>query len=75
MLLTLGTCISRPDTAAGEYSLRYPGRRRPDTSMYRRLKKRIRQTGSLTPTAHVNAFLPRAAASEDAIFVAVEQEP
>jgi hypothetical protein len=42
MLLTLGTCNSRAGTAAREYTLCYPGRRRPDANMFRRLEQRLR---------------------------------
>jgi hypothetical protein len=46
--------------------------------MFRRLEQRLRETGSVTPTALVNAGLPRTVrtpANEDAIIVAVEREP
>jgi hypothetical protein len=35
--------------------LRYPGRRHPDADMFRRLEQRLRETGSVTRSAHVNA--------------------
>jgi hypothetical protein len=43
--------------------------------VFRRLKQRLRVTGSVTPTAHVNAGRPQKArtpANEDAITAAVE---
>jgi hypothetical protein len=78
MLLTLGVCNSRAGTAAREYVLRYPGRRHPDANVFRRLEQRLRETGSVTPTATVNAGRPRTVptpANEDAIIAAVEREP
>jgi hypothetical protein len=77
MLLTLGACNSRAGTAAREYALRYPGRRHPDANVFR-LEQRLRETGSVTPTALVNAGRPgtvRTPANEDAIIAAVEREP
>jgi hypothetical protein len=55
MLLTLGACNSRAGTAAREYALRYSGGRHPDANVFRRLEQRLRETGSVTPTALVNA--------------------
>jgi hypothetical protein len=78
MLLTLGACNSRAGTAAREYALRYPGRRHPNSNVFRRLEQRLRETGSVTPTALVNAGRPRSVrtpANEDAIIAAVEREP
>jgi hypothetical protein len=78
MLLTLGACNSRAGTAARQYALRYPGRRHPDANVFRRLEQRLRETGSLTPTALVNAGRPptvRTPANEDDTTAAVEREP
>jgi hypothetical protein len=78
MLLTLGACNSRAGTAAREYALRYPGQRHPDANVFRRLEQRLRVTGSVTPTALVNAGRPRTVrtpANEDVIIAAVEGEP
>jgi hypothetical protein len=44
MLLTLGICNSRDGTAAGEYALRYFGRRHPDATVFRRSEQRLRET-------------------------------
>jgi hypothetical protein len=77
MLLTLGACNSRAGTAAREYALRYPGRRRLDANAFRRLEQRLRETGSVTPTVFVNASRPQTLqtpANEDAIIAAVERE-
>jgi hypothetical protein len=78
MLLTLGACYSRAGTAAREYALRYPGRRHPDANVFRRLEQGLRETGSVTPTALVNAGRPRTVqtpANEDDIITVVEREP
>jgi hypothetical protein len=78
MLLTLGDCNSRAGTDSWEYALRYPCRRHPDANMFRRLEQRLRDTGSVTPTALMNAGRPRTVrtpANEDAIIAAVEREP
>jgi hypothetical protein len=76
MLLTLGACNSRAGTAARQYAIRYPGRRHPDANEFRRLEQRLRETGSVTPAALVNAGHPRTVrrpANEDAIIAAVEK--
>jgi hypothetical protein len=76
MLLTLNACNSRAGTVAREYALRYPGRRHPNANMFRRLEQRLRETGSVTPAALVNAGRPRTVrtpANEDAITAAVEE--
>jgi hypothetical protein len=78
MLLTLGVCNSFAGTAAREYVLHYPGRRHPDANVFQRLEQRLRKTGSVTPTALVNAGHPWIVwtpANEDAIITAVEREP
>jgi hypothetical protein len=78
MLLTLGACNSRAGTATREYALRYAGRRHPDANVFRRLEQRLRETGSVTPTALVSAGRPRTIrtpANEDAITAAVGREP
>jgi hypothetical protein len=78
MLLTLGACNSRAGTAARECALRYPGRRHPDANVFRRLEQRLRETGRVTSTAHVNADRPRTVrtpANEDTIIAAAEREP
>jgi hypothetical protein len=74
MLLTLGACNSRAGTAVREYALRYPGRRHPDANVFRRLEQRLRETGSVKPTALVKAGRPRSVrtpAYEDAIISTV----
>jgi hypothetical protein len=48
VLLTLGTCNSRASTAAREDALRYPSRRHPDANVFRGLKQRPREIGSVT---------------------------
>jgi hypothetical protein len=68
MLVTFGTFNSRAGTAALEYALRYLVRRHPDANAFRRLEQRLRDTGSVTPRANVNA-------SGDATVGAVEREP
>jgi hypothetical protein len=78
MLINPGTCTSRAGTAAREYEVRYPSRRFPHANVFRRLEQRPHETGSVTPTARVNAGRPqtvRTPANEDAIIVAVEREP
>lgn len=55
VLLILGTCNGPAGTAAREDALRYPGKRHPDANVFRGLKQHLRETGSATPTAHVNA--------------------
>jgi hypothetical protein len=78
MLLTLGARNSRAGTAAREYKLCYPGRRHSNANMFRRLEQRLRETGSVTPTALANAGRPRTVrtpANEDVIIAAVEREP
>jgi hypothetical protein len=78
MLLTLGACNSRAGTAAREYMLRYPGRHHPDTNVFRLLEQHLRETGSVTPMALVNAGRPWTVwtpANENAIIAAVEREP
>jgi hypothetical protein len=59
MLKTVGAINSQAGTAAWEYALRYPGRRHPDANVFRRFEQRLRETGSVTPTALVNAGRPR----------------
>jgi hypothetical protein len=76
MPLSLGACNSPAHAAAREYALRYPGRRHPDAGMFRPLEQRLREAGSVTCTAHVNAGRPRTVrtpASEDGIIGAMEQ--
>jgi hypothetical protein len=78
MLVTLGSCNSRAGTAAREYAPRYPGRRHPDTNVFRRSEQCLYETGSVAPTAHVNGGRPRAVrtlSNEDAIPAAAEREP
>jgi len=78
MLLTLGACNSRAGTAAREYALRYLGRRHPDANVFRRLEQRLRETGSVNPTAHVNGGRPQTVwsqADEDAITADTGREP
>lgn len=50
---------SRAGTDAQEHWLCHPGRRHPDANVFRRLEQRLRETGPVTPTAHVNAGRPR----------------
>jgi hypothetical protein len=54
MPLTLSTCKSRAGTAVREYALRYPGRPHTDTNALQWLEQRLRETGGVTITAHVN---------------------
>jgi hypothetical protein len=54
MLLTLGNCRSRNDTAVGEYALRYPGRYLQDANVIRRLEQGLRETGNITSMVHIN---------------------
>jgi hypothetical protein len=56
----------------------YFDRRHPDANVFRRFLQRLRDTGSVTPTALVNAGRPRTArtpTNEDATTAAVEREP
>jgi hypothetical protein len=55
----LGSCNSRAATAAREYALCYPGRRDPDANVFRLFQLRLRERGSVTSSAHVNAGRPR----------------
>jgi hypothetical protein len=78
MLLTQGACNTEDRTAAREYALRHLGWRHPDANVFRLLEQRLRETGSVTPTALVNAGRPRAVrtlAKEYAIIAAVKREP
>lgn len=59
MPLNLCTCSSRAGISARGYALRYPGRRHPDTNVFRRLEQRLRETRTVAPAAHVNAGRPR----------------
>jgi hypothetical protein len=58
MLLTLGTSNRPAGISVREHPLYYPGRRHPDSSVFERLEKRLRVTGNVTPTAHVNEAPP-----------------
>jgi hypothetical protein len=56
----------------------YSRRRHLDANVFRRLEQRLRGTGSIKPTALVNAGRPRTARildNKDAIIAAVEGEP
>jgi hypothetical protein len=78
ILLTLGGCNSPAGTASREYELHHPGRRHPDANVFLRLEQRLRETGSETRTALVNACRPRSVrtpTNEDAISATVEREP
>jgi hypothetical protein len=71
MFSTFGTCNSRVGTAAREHALGHP-----DADVFRRLEQRLRETGIVTRTTHVNAGRPRTArtpANEDAAAVEREQ--
>jgi hypothetical protein len=64
-------------TAAGEYALRYPGRRHPNFKVFQRLEQCLRERGNVTPEASVNADSPWTIwkpDNEDAIITAVERE-
>jgi hypothetical protein len=72
MLWTLGTCNTPASTAAREYALYYLGRCHPDAEVFRGLEQRLRGTGSVIPTAHVNTGRPRTLrtpANEDTMIV------
>jgi hypothetical protein len=72
------TCNSRAGTAARECAPRYARPRYPDANVFLRLEQRLRETGSVTPTTHVNAGRPRTVrtpANEDFIIAAVGREP
>jgi hypothetical protein len=74
MPLTLGACNSQLVLPHGK-ALRCPGRRHPNANVFRPLVRRLRETGSVTPTAHVNAGRPRTVrtpAKQDVIIAAVE---
>jgi hypothetical protein len=78
MSSTLGACNSRAGSAAREYALRSIGRRHPDANVFRRLELRLREKGSLIPTALVNAGRPRTVrtpSNEDAVIAAVGRGP
>jgi hypothetical protein len=78
MLFALGALNSWAGTAAREYTLCYPGWRHPDTNVFRQLEHGLCETGSVTPTALVNAGRPQTAqtpGNEDAIIAAVEWQP
>jgi hypothetical protein len=47
--LVLGECRNNATAAARLYRERYPLRRRPSSSVFRRLDHRIRETGSVVP--------------------------
>jgi hypothetical protein len=76
MLLTLGTPNSRAGTAAQACTLRALALCPPDANDFRQFEQRLRETGSVTPTAHVNAGRPqtvRTPANDDAIIAGVEK--
>lgn len=65
-------------TAVREYTLCCPGRRHPDPSVFWRLQQRLRETGTVTSPAQMNAGRPRTGltpANEDTIIVPVERRP
>jgi hypothetical protein len=76
MFLTLGTCSSRAGTAALEYVLLCPGWRHPDANVFPRLEQRSRETGTVSPTEHLNMRRPRTLrAPAGTVTAAVEWEP
>jgi hypothetical protein len=56
--LVLGICNSPIGIATREHTLRYAGHRHPGANVFRRLEKRLRDTGIITLTAYVNACRP-----------------
>ncbi|GFQ98909.1 uncharacterized protein TNCT_138281 [Trichonephila clavata] len=68
-----------PYKLLGEYSRRYPSRRPPDVNVIRRLDDRLRNTGSVWPTANLHdTGIPRSGltvAQVDAILHRVEETP
>jgi hypothetical protein len=74
------TCLLLTVSEARSYfasSIRYLGRRHPDADVFRLLERRLRETGSVTATALVNAGRPRTVrtpANEDAVITDVERE-
>jgi hypothetical protein len=67
-------CNSRTSTAAREDALRYPARHNPDVNVLRGLEQRLRETESVTPTAHVNVGSPRTVRTPANVHT-VEREP
>jgi hypothetical protein len=66
------------DSTVACYALRHLGRRHPSVNVFRLLEQRLRETGSVTPTALVKAGRPRTLrtpVNEYAIITAVEQLP
>jgi hypothetical protein len=52
-------CNSQVGTAASEYALNYLGRRYTHANVFMRLEQRLREKGSLTPTALLTTGHPR----------------
>jgi hypothetical protein len=78
MLLTFGTFNSWADSAAWGYMLHYLGHCHPDVNVFQWLEQHLHETGSVMPTAHVNAGHPpivQTPANEKAVIAAVEWEP
>ncbi|GBN84190.1 hypothetical protein AVEN_229214-1 [Araneus ventricosus] len=79
MYLMYGQCNGNALRTAREYARRYPSRRPPDCNVIRRLDDRLRNTGSVLPTANLHdTERPRSGlkvAQADAILQRVEETP
>ncbi|GBL73684.1 hypothetical protein AVEN_230680-1 [Araneus ventricosus] len=79
MYLMYGRCNGNALRTAREYARRYPSRRPPDVNVIRRLDDRLRNTGSVLPTANLHdTGRPRSGltvAQADAILQRVEETP
>jgi hypothetical protein len=67
--------MGQAGTTAQEYALHCPALRHPDANVFRRLQQSLRETGSVTRKARVNAGRPpigRTPSNEGAIIAAVE---
>jgi hypothetical protein len=77
MRFALEACNIRAGTDAREPGLHYSGRRQSDSNVFRRLKRRLLETGRVIPTVFENAGHSRSVrtpAREDVIIAAVEQQ-
>ncbi|GFR12802.1 DUF4817 domain-containing protein [Trichonephila clavata] len=74
-----GRCNGNALRTAREYARRYPSRHPPDVNVIRRLDDRLRNTGSIWPTANLHdTGIPRSGltvAQADAILHRVEETP
>ncbi|GFV61128.1 DUF4817 domain-containing protein [Trichonephila clavipes] len=79
MYLMYGRYYGNVLRTAWEYARRYPSRRPPDVNVIRRLDDRLRNTGSVWPTANLHdTGRPRSCltvAQADAILHRVEETP